>query len=92
MLQRLALAMDSSASSYTFPRTVDGLRVAIAGLPGSMAVQLGEGVELIANTVNDLRSLESLPYRLEIAIPYRMKADTVVVVNRASDGWGEPVP
>jgi hypothetical protein len=69
--------------SRTFPRTVDGLRVAVAGLPDSMPVKLGEGVELTAVVIGDLRALSELPHRLEVVIPYRIEADSAVEVNRS---------
>lgn len=73
--------------SRTLPRTIDGLRVAVAGLSNDMPVQLGADVELHATTVRDLRALTRLPYRLEVLIPYRLRPDSVIVVNRCIDEW-----
>jgi hypothetical protein len=61
------------AYSRTLPRTIDGLRVAVAGLANEMPVQLGSDVEL--------------PYRLEVLIPYRLRPDSVVIVNRCIEEW-----
>lgn len=78
---------DSEAYSRTLPRTIDGLRVAVAGLANEMPVQLGSDVELHATTVRDLRALARLPYRLEVLIPYRLRPDSVVIVNRCIEEW-----
>jgi hypothetical protein len=75
--------MDERKFSRTFPRTVDGLRVAVAGLPASMPVQLGDGVEISAATIADLRLLDQLPHPLEIVVPYHLEPDTVILVNRS---------
>jgi len=76
--------METSVSR-TFPRTIEGLRVAIAGLPPEMPVLLGEGVEFDATTVADLRGLQHLPHRVEVIIPYRLESSTTITVNRMDE-------
>jgi len=49
-----------------------------------MPVQLGEGVEVAAETVADLRVLTELPHRIEVMVPFHIEADSIVIVNRAS--------
>jgi hypothetical protein len=70
-------------ASRTFPRTTDGLRVAVAGLPGDMPIVCGEGVELTAQTVADLRALSQLPHRVEVVIGYSQGIEIAVSVNRS---------
>jgi hypothetical protein len=66
-------------------RTNEGLRVALATLPSSMPVQIGEGVEVAAETVADLRVLTELPHPIEVVIPYRVETGSIVIVSRASE-------
>ena len=50
-------------------RTVDGLRVALAGLPARMPVQVEDDVRLEkVRDVSELRALDDLPYPLEVII------------------------
>ena len=64
-------------------RTPDGLRVALAGLPADMrVVPITEDVEVTAATVAELRSVRSLPYALDIFVPYRLVGSSVVVIGR----------
>ena len=60
-------------------RTVEGLRVAIAGLPDDMRVL---PIELEATTVGGLRALAVLPYALDVFVPYRLFESSVVVIAR----------
>lgn len=76
-----------SAVSRTKPITIDGLRVAVAGLPNEMSVEVGWNVKLGVATVGDLRLLTELPYRLEVAIPYRLEDESVVTINRCAEAW-----
>ena len=72
-------------STSRFPlRTLEGLRVALAALPPTMPVLIGEGVEIVAETVADLRSLKDLPQRIEVVVPYDIETDSIVMVSRAS--------
>ncbi len=73
--------------SRTLPRTIDGLRVAVAGLSNDMPVHIAPDVELQATSIRDLRALASLPYRLEVLIPYRLRPESVVIVNRCINEW-----
>ncbi len=66
-------------------RTVDGLRVAVAGLPPTMPVDI-EGVLLDAMNVADLRTLDALPQPLRISIAYRLLPDSRVHVAPAEPG------
>ena len=71
-------------SNSRYPlRTPEGLRVALAALPPTMPVLVGEGVEITAETVADLRSLKDLPHRIEVVVPYEIKTDSIVIVSRA---------
>jgi len=64
-------------------RTLDGLRVALAGLPGNMrVVPIPEDVDVAAVTVAELRSVAKLPYALDIFVPYRLVGSSVVVIGR----------
>ena len=64
-------------------RTPDGLRVALAGLPGEMRVlPFTDDVDLPATTVGELRELTSLPYALDIFLPYQLVSSSVVVIGR----------
>lgn len=64
-------------------RTVDGLRVALAGLPPAMrVVPIDETLDIAASTVDELRRLPSLPYALDIFLPYRLFESSVVVIGR----------
>jgi hypothetical protein len=82
--------MNERAFSRTFPRTIDGLRVALAGVPPTTRVRLGEGVELTAETVGALMAFDQflLPHRVEVLIPFPLEADDMIAVNRA-DWEGE---
>ena len=64
-------------------RTLDGLRVALAGLPADMrVVPITEDVDVAAATVADLRSRPGLPYALDVFVPYRLLSSSVVVIGR----------
>jgi hypothetical protein len=63
-------------------RTVDGLRVAVAGLPDDMPVDV-EGVVLDAMKVSELRALEKLSQPLRVRIAYRLAPDSRVHVSPA---------
>jgi hypothetical protein len=64
-------------------RTLDGLRVALAGLPAGMrVVPITEDVDVAAATVAELRSVPSLPYALDVFVPYRLVGSSVVVIGR----------
>lgn len=63
--------------------------MALAGLPPSVSLRVGEGVELDVRTVEDLRALQSLPHPLEVGIPFRLEEGASVVINRASAEPGE---
>jgi len=64
-------------------RSLDGLRVALAGLPADMRVlPCTDDVDVGATTVAELRNLPGLPYALDIFLPYRLIASSVVVIGR----------
>ena len=64
-------------------RTLDGLRVALAGLPADMrVVPITEDVDVAAATFAELRSVPNLPYVLDIFVPYRVVGSSVVVIGR----------
>jgi hypothetical protein len=63
-------------------RTIEGLRVALAGLPGDMPVDV-EGLVLDAMSVDELRALDRLPQPLRIRIAYRLTPDSRVHVSPA---------
>jgi hypothetical protein len=73
---------DERDVSRTFPRTVDGMRVAIAGLPPDMPVDGAAEVELSATSVQQLRAVERLPHPTEVIIPYRLRPDSIVRLRR----------
>lgn len=72
--------MTDGVSRY-FIRSIEGLRVAIAGFPNATKVEVEEGVALNVSTLGELRALEALPGRLEILIPYRLQDDSSIVVR-----------
>jgi hypothetical protein len=75
--------MSNVEISRVTARTPDGLRVALAGLPGEMRVlPFTDDVDVPAVTVAELRSLTSLPYALDIFVPYLLVASSVVVIGR----------
>ena len=74
--------VEDSEFSRTRPRTVDGMRVAIAGLPPDMPVTGASDVELVAESVKQLRTIDRLPYPTEVIIPYRLKHDSIVRLRR----------
>jgi hypothetical protein len=77
----------TDVNSRTTPRTIDGLRVAVAGLPNAMPVRLGDGLDFKADNVGDLRALKTLPCQLEVLIPYRLMPDSFVAVNLFIPEW-----
>ena len=74
-------------SSRYIVRSIDGLRMALAGFPAHQRVVVGEGCEIEARTIAELRMLESVSYRLEVLIPYRLLPESVVGVNLLSAEW-----
>lgn len=66
-------------------RTVDGLRVAVAGLSDAMPVDV-EGVVLDVMNVGELRALTDLPQALRVRIAYRLLPDSRVHVGAADPG------
>lgn len=68
--------------SRTTPRTIYGLRVAVAGLSPETLVQRGPDIDFSIHNVGDLRKLSDLPYRLEVLGPFRIQEDSVVAINR----------
>lgn len=63
-------------------RTTDGLRVALAGLPADMPVDV-EGLVLDALKVSELRALVRLSQPIRIRVAYRLLADSRVHVSSA---------
>lgn len=64
-------------------RTMDGLRVALAGLPADMrVVPIDDQLEIRAATVGELRTLPSLPFAIDVFVPYRLLTRSVVVIGR----------
>lgn len=64
-------------------RTIEGLRVALAGLPDDLPVDV-EGVVLDAMNVGELRALDRLPLSLRIRIAFRVTPDSRVHVSPAA--------
>ena len=58
-------------------RTLDGLRVAVAGLPSDMPVDV-EGLVLDVMTVGELRALQRLPQPVCVRIAYRLLPESRV--------------
>ena len=73
---------EDSEYSRTQPRTVDGMRVAVAGLPPDMRVDGASDVDLVATSVQQLRTIDRLPYPTEVIIPYRLRPDSIVRLRR----------
>jgi hypothetical protein len=63
-------------------RTMDGLRVAVAGLPNDMPVDV-EGLVLDVMNVGELRALRRLPQPVCIRIAYRLLPESRVHVSPA---------
>ncbi len=75
--------MSNVEISRVTARTLDGLRVALAGLPAEMRVlPFTDDVDVPAATVAELRNLPSLPYALDVFVPYLLVASSVVVIGR----------
>jgi hypothetical protein len=75
--------MSNVRISRVTARTLDGLRVALAGLPGEMrALPFTDDVDVSAETVGELRSLASLPYAIDVFVPYQLLDSSVVVIGR----------
>jgi hypothetical protein len=74
-------------SSRYIVRSIDGLRMALAGFPAYQPVSLGEGCEIEAHTIADLRALDTVPHALEVLVPYRLLPESVVSVNLLSPEW-----
>ena len=71
----------SEPTSRYLIRSLDGLRVALAGFPANLGVDVGEGVDLVASTVGDLRSLDSIASGFELLIPYSIVEGTRVTIQ-----------
>ena len=71
-----------SLNSTLTIRSVDGLRVALAGLPETMPVRCHDDFDLGVATVGELRRIAQVPGPLAISIPYRLLDDSVVSVGR----------
>jgi hypothetical protein len=63
------------------------LCVALAGFPASLPIHVGEGIQLAATTVGELRAIKAMPCNLEILIPYRLAPDSVIAVNPILQEW-----
>lgn len=75
--------MSNVEISRVTARTLEGLRVALAGLPAEMRVlPFTDDVDVPAATVDELRNLPSLPYALDVFVPYLLVASSVVVIGR----------
>jgi hypothetical protein len=72
--------------SRTFPRTIDGMRVAVAGLPADMYVVTDDKVLFRAASVRELKAMDRLPHPVEVIIPYRLRHDSKVRVRRRDEG------
>lgn len=68
-------------------KTLDGLRVALAGFPPDLPVQIEADIPLSARTVKELRSVEALPCSLEISIPYRLTPGAIIAVKQLRQEW-----
>jgi hypothetical protein len=68
---------DAPPGSRYVIRSIEGLTVALAGLPDQMPVK----GDLDGFTLLDLRALKQLPAPLEVLIPYRLFEDSVVTVS-----------
>ena len=71
--------------SYLVVRTTDGLRVAVAGLPHEMPVEV-YGIVLDVMNVGELRALATVAEPLCLSIPYRLLPDSRVYVRPAERG------
>jgi hypothetical protein len=74
--------VDETEFSVTAPKTIDGLRVAVAGLSPDMPVERSSDLDLATASVNELRALKRLPYPVEVIIPYRIRHDSKVRLRR----------
>jgi hypothetical protein len=76
------MGLISQDFSSVLVRTTDGLRVAVAGLPKDMPVDV-EGLVLDVMTVGELRELNRLPQPIRVRIAYRLMPDSRVHVSPA---------
>lgn len=65
----MSLYSGSASFSQTSSSTIDGLRVALAGLPARMPVQVDNALDLKITDVSELRSLDDLPCPLVVIVP-----------------------
>jgi len=69
--------------SHTFPKTMDGVRMAVAGLPLDMRVVIDEDVPFKAASVRELKSMQGLPQQVEVIVPFCLRHDSRVCVRLA---------
>jgi hypothetical protein len=63
------------------PKNIAALQIALGGLPNKMRVESESDVELSANSVADLRQLQSWPENLALSVPQVLVSDSAVRVS-----------
>jgi hypothetical protein len=71
----------SEAASAVNVRSLDFLRVVLAGLSGDLVVQAGPGLQNLPPDVKGWRELQALPGPITVSIPYRVRDDSVVRID-----------
>jgi hypothetical protein len=66
------------------PKNLSALRIALAGLPAKMRVELDPDIALSAKTVGELRNAQDWPENYVVATPQVPDAGNAVRVSRAS--------
>jgi hypothetical protein len=65
--------------------SVAGLDTALFGLPDDMKVEVAPGIAVSAQTVRDLRALDSIPCKLLLRWPWPRLPEHAVKVEMAPD-------
>jgi hypothetical protein len=63
------------------PKNIAALQIALGRLPSKMRVEIEPNVDLRANSVADLRHLQSWPENLALSVPQVLLADAAVKVS-----------
>ena len=82
-----AMPEDEVPSSRYIVRSIDGLRMALAGFPANQPVRLGDGCGFDAETIADLRVLPQVPQAIEVLVPYRLLPESIVRVSPLAPAW-----
>jgi hypothetical protein len=66
------------------PKNIAALRIALAGLPEKMAVEVGPDIRVSVKTVGELRKVTEWPENLVITTPQDRHPECTVTVSKAT--------